>query len=134
MSLNRYNGHPVGTAAALATIAALEDGSVHERTFRLGSRMRTGLQEIADRLRIPMISAGYGSVFTPYFMDGSVERYEDLLRNDTAADIAFRTAMIERGIFMLPLAIKRNHISAAHTEADIERTLDVAETVLKTMR
>lgn len=129
-----YNGHPVGTAAALATIAALEDGSVYERTFRLGGRMRSGLQEIADRLGIAMVSAGYGSVFTPYFMEGPVERYEDLLRNDTAKDIGFRSAMIERGIFMLPLAIKRNHISAAHSEADIERTLDVAETVLKTMR
>lgn len=129
-----YNGHPVGTAAALATIAALEDGSVYERTFRLGERMRTGLQEIADRLGIAMISAGYGSVFTPYFMDGTVERYEDLLRNDTARDVGFRSAMIEHGIFMLPLAIKRNHISAAHSEADVERTLDVAETVLKTMR
>lgn len=129
-----YNGHPVGTAAALATIAALEDGSVYERTFRLGERMRSGLQEIADRLGIAMISAGYGSVFTPYFMDGTVERYEDLLRNDTARDVGFRSAMIEHGIFMLPLAIKRNHISAAHSEADVERTLDVAETVLKTMR
>ncbi|MBN9016048.1 MAG: aspartate aminotransferase family protein [Rhizobiales bacterium] len=129
-----YNGHPVGTAAALATIAALEDGSVYERTFRLGERMRSGLQEIADRLGIAMISAGYGSVFTPYFMDGTVERYEDLLRNDTARDVGFRSAMIEHGIFMLPLAIKRNHISAAHSEADVERTLDIAETVLKTMR
>lgn len=129
-----YNGHPVGTAAALATIAALEDGSVHERLFRLGDRVRTGLQEIADRVGIEMTVAGYGSVFTPYFMTGSIDRYEDLLRNDTAKDVAFRSAMVERGIFMLPVALKRNHISAAHTEAEIDRTLETAETVLKSMR
>lgn len=129
-----YNGHPVGTAAALATIAALEDGSVHERLFRLGDRVRTGLQEIADRVGIEMTVAGYGSVFTPYFMTGSIDRYEDLLRNDTAKDVAFRSAMVDRGIFMLPVALKRNHISAAHTEAEIDRTLETAETVLKSMR
>lgn len=129
-----YNGHPVGTAAALATIAALEDGSVHERLFRLGDRVRTGLQEIADRVGIEMTVAGYGSVFTPYFMTGSIDRYEDLLRNDTSKDVAFRSAMVERGIFMLPVALKRNHISAAHTEAEIDRTLETAETVLKSMR
>jgi glutamate-1-semialdehyde 2,1-aminomutase len=39
--------------------------------------------------------------------------------------------MCARGIYMLPIAMKRNHISAAHTEADIDRTLDAAETVLK---
>ena len=129
-----YNGHPVGSAAALATIAALEDGAVHERTFRLGDRMRRGLAEIAGRLGIEMVSAGFGSVFTPYFMSGEIERYEDLLRNDTARDVGFRQAMCERGIFMLPLPLKRNHISAAHSEADIDRTLEVAEDVLRNLR
>jgi glutamate-1-semialdehyde 2,1-aminomutase len=129
-----YNGHPVGTAAALATIAALEDGTVHERTFRLGDRMRTGLQEIADRLGIPMTVAGYGSVFTPYFMQGAIDRYEDLLANDGARDVAFRAGMVERGIFMLPVPLKRNHISAAHTEAEIDRTLETAEEVLRSLK
>lgn len=129
-----YNGHPVGSAAALATIAALEDGTVHERTFRLGERMRAGLAEIAGRLGIEMVSAGFGSVFTPYFLSGKIERYEDLLVNDTARDVAFRQGMCERGIFMLPMPIKRNHISAAHTDADIDRTLETAEIVLKTLR
>lgn len=129
-----YNGHPVGSAAALATIAALEDGSIYERTFRLGDRMRSGLAEIAGRLGIEMVSAGFGSVFTPYFMSGKVERYEDLLANDTARDVGFRQGMCERGIFMLPMPIKRNHISAAHTDADIDRTLETAEIVMKTLR
>lgn len=129
-----YNGHPVGAAAALATIAALEDGTVYERTFRLGERLRAGLAEIAARLGIEMISAGFGSVFTPYFMSGKVERYEDLLANDTAKDVAFRQGMCERGIFMLPMPIKRNHVSAAHTDADIDRTLETAEVVLKGLR
>ena len=126
-----YNGHPVGTAAALATIAALEDGTVHERTFRLGEKVRRELAAMADRLGIPMVSAGFGSVFTPYFMEGDIADYEDLLRNDNARDVAFRSGMCARGIYMLPIAMKRNHISAAHTEADIDRTLDIAETVLR---
>ena len=128
-----YNGHPIGSAAALATIAALEDGSVHERTFRLGERIRDGLAEIAGHLGIEMILAGFGSVFTPYFMSGKIERYEDLLRNDTTRDVGFRKGMCERGIFMLPMPLKRNHISAAHTDADIDRTLEAAEEVLKTI-
>ncbi|MDE2777579.1 MAG: aspartate aminotransferase family protein [Chloroflexota bacterium] len=128
-----YNGHPVATSAALATIAELEDGTVHERIFRLGGKARRGLQEIADRLDIDMTVAGYGSVFVPYFMSGAITRYADLLRNNTEADTTFRREMVKRGIFMLPLAMKRNHISAAHTDADIDRTLNVAEDALKQM-
>ena len=128
-----YNGHPVATSAALATINELEDDAVYERLFRLGDKARRGLQEIADRLDIDMTVAGYGSVFVPYFMSGPINRYGDLLRNNSEADVMFRSGMGKRGIFMLPTAMKRNHISAAHTEADVDHTLSVAEDVLKEM-
>ena len=58
-------------------------------------------------------------------------RYEDLLANDNEMDVTFRRTMAERGIFMVPTAIKRNHVSAAHTDADIDRTLETAREVLR---
>jgi glutamate-1-semialdehyde 2,1-aminomutase len=128
-----YNGHPVGVAAARATIAELEDGTVHEHCFRLARRAAEGLQAIAGELSIPMTVALFGSVFVPYFMEGPIESYTDLLRNDNARDIWFRRTMCEHGIFMLPTALKRNHVSAAHTEADIDRTLETAHKVLRGM-
>lgn len=128
-----YNGHPISTSAALATITQLEDAAVYDRLFRLGDKARRGLQAIADRLDIDMTVAGYGSVFVPYFMSGGIKRYEDLLRNNNEADVMFRRQMGKRGIFMLPQALKRNHISAAHSEADIDRTLAVAQDVLQDM-
>ena len=129
-----YNGHPVGVAAALATIAALEDGAVHRHCFALAERAAEGLRQIAAELGLPLTVAQFGSVFVPYFVDparGPIERYEDLLVNDSRRDVWFRSAMCRRGIFMLPQALKRNHVSAAHTEADIDRTLETARDVLK---
>ncbi len=41
--------------------------------------------------------------------------------------------MCEQGLFMLPTALKHNHVSAAHTVADIERTLETARQVLRQM-
>jgi glutamate-1-semialdehyde 2,1-aminomutase len=64
-----YNGHPVGVAAALATIAALEDGTVHKRCFTLARRAADGLRRIAAELGIPITVALFGSVFVPYFME-----------------------------------------------------------------
>lgn len=133
MVAGTYSGHPVATSAALATIAELEDGTVHEHIFRLGDKARRGLKEIADRLDIGLTVAGYGSIFVPYFMTGAISRYADLLANNTEADTKFRREMIKRGIFMLPMAMKRNHVSAAHTDADIDRTLHAAEDALKEM-
>ncbi len=128
-----YNGHPVGVAAALATIAILEDGNVHRHCASLAKRAAEGIQSIADELGMPMQVALFGSVFVPYFFTGPVESYTDLLKNDTQADITFRRTMCEHGIFMLPTAIKRNHVSAAHTIEDIDRTIETARKVLRSL-
>jgi glutamate-1-semialdehyde 2,1-aminomutase len=133
MFAGTYNGHPVGVSAALATIAALEDGSVHRHCFALAERAAAGIQQIGDELGIAMKVAVFGSVFVPYFMEGPIESYTDLLRNDNARDAWFRRAMCERGIFMIPTALKRNHVSAAHTAADIERTVETARSALRAM-
>jgi glutamate-1-semialdehyde 2,1-aminomutase len=128
-----YNGHPVGVAAALATIAILSDGNVHRHCFSLAQRAADGIQAIAVELGIPMQVATFGSVFVPYFFTGPLESYTDLLHNDTQADVWFRRTMCDHGIFMLPTALKRNHVSAAHTIKDIDRTVDVARQVLRTL-
>jgi glutamate-1-semialdehyde 2,1-aminomutase len=126
-----YNGHPVGMAAGLATIEELEDGSVHERIFRLGDQARKGLQDILQRRGVRAHATGFGSVFVVYFREPGVENYTDLLENDNQADLAFRRGLVERGSFVLPLSLKRAHISASHTEADINLLLEHAEGSLR---
>lgn len=128
-----YNAHPVNVAAALATVEILERPGTYDHLFNLGERMRQGLREISTRLGIETTVLGYGSVFLLLFMDGAVVNYDDLLRNDAARFIRYRRAMIERGIYELPVNLKRNHISLAHTTADIDRTLETAEAVLKSV-
>jgi glutamate-1-semialdehyde 2,1-aminomutase len=131
-----YNGHPANVAAGLATIAALEDGSVHRHTAALSERAADGIAAIAAEFGIPMTVARFGSVFVPYFMErpaGGIARYDDLLANNTARDVWFRRTMCEHGIFMLPVALKRNHVSAAHTAEDIDRTLELARDVLRSL-
>ncbi len=129
-----FNAHPIGVAASLATVEILERPGTYEHIFSLGERARAGIQQAADRHHVEMTVAGFGSVFVPYFQMGPINNYTDLLRNDTAKDVAFRRKMIERGLYMLPTALKRNHVSLAHTAADIDRTIEAAEAVLQEMR
>jgi glutamate-1-semialdehyde 2,1-aminomutase len=127
-----YNGYAPSVAAALATIELLETGKVHaHNTHRLGDRLRTGLREILDRAGVPSIVAGFGSVFVVYFQDGPLRSYDDLLRNNASLFVRFRQEQIKRGVFELPVNLKRNHISYSHTDADVDRTLAAAEESLK---
>lgn len=132
MLAGTFNGNPSSMAAAIATIQVLRDpeADFYGHVYRLGDRMRTGLQSIADDIGVAAHITGLGSVFIPYFLDGEVRGYRDLLRNDDEAYATFHRRMIDRGSFMYPMSLKRNHISFAHTEADIDRTLAQAEDVL----
>ena len=125
-----YNAHPFCLAACIATIEQLEDGRIHEYIFRLGEMMRQGLSEMTEELGIKAYTTGFGSVFVTYFMEPPVENYTDLLRNDARLFLDYRKKMIEKGIFMLPLNLKRNHVSAAHTEEDVKITLEKSREAL----
>ena len=126
-----YNGHPFTCAAALATIEVLETDWAYQQLYSLGDQMRRGLNDIVERLGIKATVAGIGSVFLTYFMDGPIENYSDLMRNDSQKFVEYRRRLVERGIFKLPLNLKRNHLSLSHTEAHVNETLQSCEDVLR---
>jgi glutamate-1-semialdehyde 2,1-aminomutase len=126
-----YNGNAVAVEAGLATIEQLEDGRVHEHVFALGERMRAGLQQIADAAGIAAVASGFGSLFVLCFMEGPLETYDDVLRNDTALFGRYRRELVARGVFEMPENLGRSHISAAHTTEDVDHSLAVAEQALR---
>ena len=130
-----FNGNSTSMAAAIATMTAISDPEVgfHRHVRALGDRMRSGLSGILADLSIPSVVTGIGSVFVTYFLEGEVRGYRDLLRNNDAAYARFHRNMTDRGALMYPMSLKRNHISYAHTEADIDHTLTLAEEVLREM-
>jgi glutamate-1-semialdehyde 2,1-aminomutase len=125
-----YNGNAVAVHAGLATIEALEQDGLYERVYALGERMRDGLAEIADRAGVAAVVGGFGSLFVLCFMEGPLETYEDALRNDTGLFMRYRRELVARGVFEMPESLGRSHISAAHTEDDVDRSLEVAEEAL----
>jgi len=126
-----FNGGPASVAGAIATLTAIREPAFHEHLFALGDRMRTGLAKIVAGLGITAHVTGFGSVFVVYFCDGPVNGYRDLLeRNDDRAYAEFHRRMIDRGFVMLPLSLKRNHLTGAHTADHVDETLAAAEAVL----
>ncbi len=128
-----FNGHPLGCAAALATIEVLEGEDTYPRLFALGERMRKGLSDIVERLGVKATVAGFGSVFLTYFQEGPIRTYRDLLRNDAEIFVNYRKSLIERGVFKLPVNLKRNHLSLSHTEEQVDRTLQACEDSLRAL-
>lgn len=127
-----FNGHASCLAACLAAIETLEKPEVHKHLFRLGEKMRAGLRKIVERNGYPCTVAGFGSVFTTYFMKkDKISNFTDLLDNDAALYVNYRRNLIKNGVFETPMNLKRNHVSFTHTDEDVESTLEIAEKCFK---
>src|SRR5262249_28297618 len=119
-----YNGHPAMTAAALATIEKLEREPVHEHLYRLGEQARDGLRRALAQCGVPFEGCGRGSVFVTYFLEGVPQSYDDLLENDVDLYVGYRLRQLRRGVFELPLNLKRSHVSYAHTASDVDTLVE----------
>ena len=71
-----------------------------------------------------------GSMFTFFFTDQPVTDYESAKRSDTARFGRFFRLMLERGIYLAPSQFEAAFLSAAHSDADIDRTMEAARGVL----
>ena len=129
-----YNGHPIPVAAAIATVDCLleDNGQVYRHVEQLGRIMQEGIESILKRLHVPGVVSRQGSAFVLYFMDHPPRDWHDLLEHhDFSKDCVMRQALIERGIYVFPVATKQCSISAAHTEDDIAFTLENLKEVLQ---
>ncbi len=132
--MGTFNGHAASCAAGLATIGHLSSHpDFYERTHALGQRLRDGLNQIFDEAGVAGVAAGFGGTFSPYFIPGEPTSYRELARNDKEASLAFNRGLIDRGFLLIPMALKRSHISGSHTEEDIDKTLEAARDVVSDM-
>jgi glutamate-1-semialdehyde 2,1-aminomutase len=123
-----YNGNVASVAAALATIDRLSDGSTFERIFRLGAQLGDGLNAIFDRHGLAANARTVGSVVAIHHSRQPLKNFGDVWRYHNmsfAADLA--KFMFDNSIYAKPRRTQRLLVSAAHTEDDIIRTLEVFE-------
>ena len=131
-----YNAHPIPCAAAIATMEKLAKNGTEnfERLYALGERMQKRLEGIFKEFGVDVTIARQGSAFCTYFMDHAPRDWHDLAGNhDFDLDLRYRRALIEEGVYHVPVATKQGSISLAHTEADIDETLERTWMALKKM-
>jgi glutamate-1-semialdehyde 2,1-aminomutase len=128
-----YNGHPVPTAAAIATIERLRanSGEVFQHLEKLGAQLEAGIQRILISLATPTTFVRQGSAFCLYLMGHAPVDWHDIAHNhDFNVDTSMRRNLIERNVYFFPLPVKQGSISFAHTAADIKATVEIWESAL----
>jgi glutamate-1-semialdehyde 2,1-aminomutase len=127
-----YNGNPLGTAAALATIQELSKPGVYEHLNRMAELLEQGFRVLSDKYKLPIYTRHLGSIFILFF--GFTEDPEDFRDWLDKADTSFYQKFIARSeAYGIRYTDRRGreYLSTVHTEEDIAKTLEVADQVFR---
>ena len=120
------SGNPLAVAAGLATLRRLQKENPYARLEKLGERLDKGLVEAGAKAGAAVRVNRVGSMFTLFFTDREVFDFDSAKTCDTQRFNRFFHSMLEQGIYWPPSQFEAAFISAAHSEADIERTVAAA--------
>jgi glutamate-1-semialdehyde 2,1-aminomutase len=126
-------GNPIACAAGLATLHVLRQAGVYERLHSLGQRLAEGLRQAGADAGIPLQVLGDGPVLQAFFTEAKALRnHRDLLRADKKRAVSFGHELIRRGVYCTPGG--KLYLSLAHTDQDINRTVEIAAAALRSIR
>ena len=126
------NGNPVSATAGLATLSELEKEGSYARLYATAGRLKQGMEGQASALDIPVRIMGVGPVLQPFFTPDPIRSYADGLNADAGLARNFGVELLRRDIFHTPGG--KFYISLAHTDADIDRTLEATEAAFRVVR
>jgi glutamate-1-semialdehyde 2,1-aminomutase len=119
------SGNPLAVAAARATFAHLGQPA-YSRLRDVAERLAAGLREAAASAGRDLRVQSVPGLLTPFFTAEPVTDYDGAAGTDQAAYGAWCRALLERGVYPPPSQFEAWFPSLAHTDEDIERTVEAA--------
>ncbi|CQR57786.1 glutamate-1-semialdehyde 2,1-aminomutase [Paenibacillus riograndensis] len=126
------SGNPLAMAAGLTTLKLLTP-EVYDRLESLGARLEAGLRRNAADTGIPLTINRVGSMVCPFFTEGPVTNYDTAKASNLNHFRAYFGKMLDQGISVPPSQFEGMFVSAAHSEQDIDDTLEAHYQALKSL-
>ena len=127
------SGNPLAMAAGIAALEELEASGAYSKLEELSEQLEAGMKAAAKAAGIAVTFNACGSMFCGYFIDRPVYNLADAMHSDRARFSKYFHGMLEEGVYFAPSQFEAGFISAAHTPEDIEKTVQAAAKVMKTL-
>ena len=124
------SGNPLAVTAGITTLKELQKPGVYESLDTLAQRLTDGVAGVFQRAEVPGRINRVRSMFTGFFTGGPVEALAQVEQSDAGQYGRYFHAMLERGVYFAPSQFEAGFVSTAHTEEDIDRTIEAAEAAL----
>ena len=128
------SGNPLATAAGAATLKLLRDQPPYAYLEQLGEQLASGLSQAAGQAGIAHRVQRVGSMLTLFFVDQDVKGWQQADHCDRDLFGRYFWGLVERGVYMPCSQFEALFISAAHTPALIDQTIEAAQDVLRQLQ
>jgi glutamate-1-semialdehyde 2,1-aminomutase len=124
------SGNPLAVSAGLAMLRLIRETDPYAELERRSAALELGLREAAGEAGVATTINRVGSMMTAFFSDVPVTSWDAAKQADTARYGRFFRAMLEAGVYFAPSQFECAFVSFAHSDAEIERTVEAARRVM----
>ncbi len=122
------SGNPIAMTAGLKTLELISETDFYSRLTAKTEALVSGLKIRAAAAGVSVTTNQVGGMFGLFFSDA--EKVSDFAQSMACNQEQFRKffhAMLDRGVYLAPSAFEAGFVSAAHSDEDLQQTLDAAE-------
>lgn len=128
------SGNPVAMASGLATLELISEPGFLEPVCRRTSALVNGLVDRAQAAGIPLTSNHVGTMWGIFFSDErKIINYDQVMRCNKDRFARFFHGMLREGVYLAPASFEAGFMSSAHTDEDIQFTLEASERVFASL-
>lgn len=129
------SGNPVAMAAGLATLKIVSQPDFYRELTMMTEKLVNGILDAAKSAGIPMAANTVGGMFGLFFTEEEkITHFQQVVdRCDAERFKKFYHGMLDEGVYLAPSAFEAGFVSKAHTDADLESTIESVKRVLTTL-
>lgn len=129
-----FSGNPLTVTAGITTLKILETNKVYVELEEKTRKLCENIRNLAEKSGIVVKINYIGSMFSFFFTDEQVINYDTAKTQNTHLFKRFYHKLLKRRIYLSPSGFETNFLSIAHTENDIEMTLEAIDETFKNIR
>jgi glutamate-1-semialdehyde 2,1-aminomutase len=125
------SGNPLAMTAGIATLELLKSKKTYRDLEKKTLYLTEKISECAEEIGIPLSINRTTGMFTLFFTEGPVRDYRTAKLSDTKRFAQFFIEMMDQGIYLPPSQFEAWFISLAHTQKDLDKTIEACNTAFK---
>ena len=128
------SGNPVAMIAGLTTLKLIQEPGFYDTIGDKVDYLMQGLKASAKQHGIPLSTNQRGSMFGFFFTEEEeITNYQQVMACHDQRFKSFFRQMVESGVYLAPASYECGFMSIAHSQADLDFTLEQADRIMASL-